>query len=104
MQGVIYWGYKMKYLLAIFLGCSVVFGFLSYYYHNRADSYCELWKNSQANIDYLVQKRREDNEKTIQIAERNRELEAEAEKDKPYFDWSSDISNTSVILRLKGKQ
>lgn len=49
----------------------------------------------------MVQKRREDNEKAIQVAERNRELEAEAEKDKSYFDWNYDISHTNVILRLR---
>lgn len=91
----------MRYLLAIFLACSVVLGFLAYYYHNRADSYCELWKSATANVDYLVKKRREDNEKTILISERNKELEEAAKNDEPYFDWSYDISHTSVVLRLQ---
>lgn len=91
----------MKYITAIFLACSVVFGFLAYYYHQRADSYCELWKNEQANNDYLVTERKKDHEKTIQIAERNRELEKEAENDKSTFDWNYNISNSPVILRLQ---
>lgn len=91
----------MRYLLAIFIGCSVVFGFLAYYYHNRADSYCELWKSATANVGYLVKKRREDNEKTILISERNKELEEAAKNDESYFDWNYDISHTAVILRLQ---
>lgn len=90
----------MRYLLAIFFILSVVFGFGVYYYHDRANSYCELWKNSQANIDYLIQKRREDNEKTLLIAERNKELEEAAKQDK-LFDWNADISNTAVIRKLQ---
>ena len=91
----------MKYITAIFLALSVVFGFLAYYYHERASSYCELWKNSEANNDYLVKERKKDHEKTIQIAERNRELEKEAENDKSTFDWNYNISNSPVILRLQ---
>ena len=91
----------MRYLLAIFLACSVVFGFLAYYYHNRADSYCELWKSSQANVDYLVKKRKEDNEKAIFISQRNRELEEEAKNDKSNFDWYFPIGSSPVILRLR---
>ena len=91
----------MRYLLAIFIGYSVVFSFLAYYYHNRADSYCELWKNSQANTDFLIQKRRKDNEKAIQIAERNRKLEEEAKNDKSDFDWYFPIGSSPVILQLR---
>lgn len=87
------------YLLAVFLTLSVVFGFLAYYYHTRADSYCELWKSSQANVDYLVKKRKEDNEKTILISERNKELEEAARQDN--FDWMADISNSAVVKRLQ---
>lgn len=65
----------MKYLLAIFLGCSVVCGILAYYYHTKANSYCELWKNSQANADFLIQKRREDNEKAMEASLRQEQLE-----------------------------
>jgi hypothetical protein len=79
----------------------VLFGFLAYYYHDRASSYCELWKNSEANNDYLINERKKDHEKTIQIAERNRELEKEAENDKSTFDWNYNISNSPVILRLQ---
>ena len=91
----------MRYLLGIFFIFSVTFGFLSYYYYKRADSYHELWKNSEANNDYLIGERKRDHEKTIRIVERNRELEKEAEKDKAYFDWNADIRNTSVIKRLQ---
>lgn len=91
----------MKYLLAIFFILSVVFGFGVYYYHNRANSYCELWKKSQANITVLIKQREKDYADTLQIAERNRELEAEAKKDKAVFDWNADISHTAVIKRLQ---
>ena len=89
----------MKYITAIFFILSVVLGFGVYYYHNRANSYCELWKNTQANNDYLIKQRKKDYETTIQIAERNRELEEAARQDS--FDWMADISNTSVIKRLQ---
>ena len=91
----------MRYLLAIFFACSMVFAFLAYYYHERADSYCELLKRNKANVDFLIRERRKDIEKTIQISERNRELEEEAKMDKSYFDWNYDISHTNVILRLR---
>ena len=91
----------MRYLSAIFLALSVVCGILAYYYHTKANSYCELWKNSQANADFLIQKRREDNEKTLAISERNRQLEEAAEMDKSVFDWNYDISHTSVVLQLQ---
>lgn len=91
----------MRYLLAIFLGCSVVFGFLTYYYHARASSYCELWKKSQANIDFLIKQRKKDYEDTMAISLRNKELEKAAAKDKAYFDWNYNIANTSVIKQLQ---
>lgn len=91
----------MRYLLAIFLGCSVVFGFLAYYYHARAESYCELWKNSEANNNLLIKQRKKDYADKLAISERNKELEKAATKDKAYFDWNADISNTAVIKRLQ---
>lgn len=91
----------MRYLLAFFLVFSAVLGFLAYYYQKKADSYCELWKNTQANVDYLIKQRKKDYEDTIQISQRNRELEEEAKKDKAYFDWNANISNTSVIKCLQ---
>lgn len=65
----------MRYLSAIFLALSVVCGALAYYYHTKANSYCELWKNSQANTDFLINKRREDNEKALESDKRKTELE-----------------------------
>ena len=91
----------MRYLMAIFLGCSVVFGLLAYYYHARATSYCELWKNSEANNAYLISERRKDHAATLAISERNKELEKAAAKDKAYFDWNANIANTAVIKRLQ---
>lgn len=104
MQDVIYWGYKMKYITAIFLALSVVCGALAYYYHTKANSYCELWKNSQANTDFLINKRREDNEKALEISEHVRQLEEAAKMDKSSFDWSYDISHSPVILRLQSNK
>lgn len=86
--------------MAIFLGCSVVFGFLAYYYHARATSYCELWKKSQANNDFLIKQRKKDYEDTLAISERNKELEKEAAKDKS-FDWGFYIGDSPVIKRLQ---
>lgn len=93
----------MKYLMAIFLACSVVFGFLAYYYNQRASSYCELWKNSQANNDYLIKQREKDYENTLAISERNKELEEEVQNDKSTFDWNFPIAGSPVILRLQSK-
>ena len=91
----------MKYVIAIFLVIIGVLAFWGYYNQQRANSYCELWKNSEANNDYLLKERKKDHEKTIQIAERNRELEKEAENDKSAFDWNFPIGNSPVILRLQ---
>ncbi len=86
--------------MAIFLGCSVVFGFLAYYYHARATSYCEMWKKSQANNDFLIKQRKKDYEDTMAISERNKELEKAAAKDKA-FDWGFYIGDSPVIKRLQ---
>lgn len=94
-------GKFMRYLLAIFLGCSVVLGVLAYYYHARATSYCEMWKKSQANNDFLIKQRKKDYENTLAISERNKELEKAAAKDKTFFDWNANISNSAVIKRLQ---
>lgn len=93
----------LKYVALIFLGCSVVFGALAYYYHARAESYCEMWKKSKANNDFLVNQRRKDYEDTLAISKRNKELEEEAIKDKSYFNWMADISRSGVIVKLKQK-
>lgn len=90
----------MRYLMAIFLGCSVVFGLLAYHYHARATSYCEAWKKSQANINLLIKQRKKDYEDTLAISERNKELEKEAAKDKA-FDWGFYIGDSPVIKRLQ---
>ena len=90
----------MRYLTAIFLGCSVIFGFLAYYYHARAESYCELWKNSEANNNLLIKQRKKDYADKLAISERNKELEKEAAKDKA-FDWGFYIGDSPVIKRLQ---
>lgn len=90
----------MKYLVAIFLALSVVLGFIAYYYHDRANSYCELWKNSEANNYILVKQRKKDYEDTLAIHRRNQELEQAVKLDKS-FDWNTDISNSPVIKRLQ---
>lgn len=41
------------------------------------------------------------NQEKILLSKRNAELEKEATKDKAYFNWNADISNTSVIKRLQ---
>lgn len=41
------------------------------------------------------------NENVIELQKRNEELEALAKQDE--FDWTADISNTFVILRLKDR-
>lgn len=91
----------LKYITLIFLGCSVMLGVLTYYYHERAESYCEKWKNSEANNVFLIKQRKKDYEDTLAISERNKELEKAATKDKAYFDWNADISNTAVIKQLQ---
>lgn len=91
----------MKYITAIFLALSVVCGILAYYYHTKANSYCELWKSTQANNEFLINQRRKDYENTLAISEQNRQLEEAAKVDKSTFDWNYDISHTNVILQLQ---
>lgn len=91
----------MKYITAIFLGCSVVFGFLAYYYHNRADSYCELWKSATANVDYLIKQREKDYAKALETSKRQEELE-EAVKQSKESCWNRVIpDNDSVLIRVR---
>lgn len=91
----------MKYITVIFLACSVVFGFLAYYYHNRADSYCELWKNSEANNNYLIKQREKDYADTLAISRKAKEIEEAAKLDKSTFDWYYPIADSVVIRRLQ---
>jgi hypothetical protein len=90
----------MRYLLTIFLACSVVLGFLAYYYHNRANSYCELWKNTQANNDYLIKQREKDIADTLEVSKRNAELEELAKNSKESC-WNRVIpADDSILIRL----
>ena len=90
----------MRYLLAIFLVLSVVLGFMAYYYHNRADSYCELWKNTKANNDYLIKQREKDIADTLEVSKRNEELEDLAKKSSESC-WNRVVpADDSVLIRL----
>ena len=90
----------MKYLMAIFLACSVVFGFLAYYYNQRASSYCELWKNSQANNDYLIKQREKDYENTLEVSRRATELEELAKSSNEPCWYRVIPADDSVLIRL----
>ena len=90
----------MRYLLLIFLALSAVFGFLAYYYHERADSYCELWKSSKASIDYLIKQREKDNAKELEASRKISELEELAKSSKESC-WNRVISaDDAVLVRL----
>ena len=91
----------MKYVIAIFLVIIGLLAFWGYYNQRRAESYCELWKNEQANNDYLIKQRKKDHEDTLAVSQRNKELEEAHKLDKSTFDWNYDISNSPVILRLR---
>ena len=92
---------SMRYLTTILFACIVLVSAVAYYYHGKAKSYCELWKNSEANNAYLIRERRKDHAATLAISERNKELEEASTKDKDYFDWNANISNTAVIKQLQ---
>lgn len=90
----------MRYLLAIFLVCSVCLGFLAYYYHERADSYCELWKNSKANEEFLIKQREKNYEKALETSKRQEELEELAKASEEPC-WNRAISPVDpVLIRL----
>lgn len=97
MQGVIYWGCEMKYITAIFLALSVVCGILAYYYRTKANSYCELWKNSQANTDFLIKQREKNYEKALETSKRQEELEELAKASEEPC-WSRAISPVDPVL------
>lgn len=91
----------MRYLLAIFLTMSALFGFLAYYYHDRASSYCELWKNSEANNSYLIKQREKDHENALESSRRQAELEELAKLSNESC-WHRIIpANDTVLVRLK---
>lgn len=91
----------MRYLIVILLACSVVLGIMAYYYHDRANSYCELWKNSEANNTYLIKQREKDHADTLAVSIKNRELE-EAAKLSSEPCWNRVIpANDTVLVRLQ---
>lgn len=91
----------MKYVIAIFLVIIGVLAFWGYYNKQRADSYCELWKNSEANNTYLIKQREKDHADTLAISIKNRELE-EAAKLSSEPCWNRVIpANDTVLVRLQ---
>ena len=90
----------MKYITAIFFILSVVLGFGVYYYHNRANSYCELWKSATANVNYLVKQREKDYANALETSRRQSELE-EAVKLSKESCWNRVIpADDAVLVRL----
>jgi hypothetical protein len=92
--------YKV-YVSLVFLALVAALCFGVYYYHEKSESYCSLYKNALANNNVLIKRMEKVYADTLEVSERNRKLEEEAKKDKGYFDWYVDISNTSVIRRLR---
>ncbi|MBO7735313.1 MAG: hypothetical protein J6S67_22295 [Methanobrevibacter sp.] len=86
-----------KYL--IFFIIVVVLGFGVYYYREESKHYADMYNNAQANAEFLIKQRERDNEKTLAISERNRELEQAAKLDKS-FDWHTHLPSGAILDRL----
>jgi len=90
----------MRYLMAIFLVLSAVLGFCAYFYYQKSESYCELWKNAQANSNFLIKVVERNNEKALEASRRAEELE-ELVKLSSESCWNRVIPNSdSVLVRL----
>lgn len=88
-----------KYL--IFLAISAVLGFLAYFYYQKSESYCELWKSATANVNYLVKQREKDYAKALEASKRQEALE-EAVKQSSESCWNRVIpDNDSVLIRVR---
>lgn len=57
--------------------------------------------NLTANVEVLINGRRKDYENKVELAKRNEELEQAAKKDTSCFTWTTDISASPIMRKLR---
>lgn len=57
--------------------------------------------NLSANVEILLNRSKKDYADKIELAKRNEELEQEAQKDTSCFTWTTDISDSTIVKRLR---
>jgi len=85
------------YLGLVFLALIAVLCFGVYYYHEKSESYCSLYKNAIANNNILIKAREKDYEKILETSRRQQELEELAKLSNESC-WSRIISSTDPVL------
>ena len=93
-----------KIYIEIIVFLCFVLGFYIYKdYSNKTKITSLTTQNSalKGNIQLMEKRLEKEHADTLAISERNKELEKAAAKDKAYFDWNADISNSAVIKQLQ---
>lgn len=83
---------------------AVAFGlacFVAVYRGNTIDSLNERVGTLSANVETLIKGREKDHADKVELAKRNEELEQDAKKDTSCFTWTTDISTSPVVMRLR---
>lgn len=57
--------------------------------------------NLTANVNVLIEGRKKDYADKVELAKRNEELEQEAQKDTSCFTWTTDISGSPILVKLR---
>lgn len=92
--------YKV-YLSLVFLALVAVLCFGVYYYHEKSESYCSLYKNALANNNVLIKRMEKDNAKELEASKRISELEELAKSSKESC-WNRIIpTDDAILVRLK---
>lgn len=75
--------------------------FVIYHRGNIIESQNSKIDNLTANVEVLINGRKNDYENKVELAKRNEELEQAAKKDTACFTWNTDISNHALTIELR---
>lgn len=87
--------------LAISLIAFAVAVFIILHRGNVIDSQKEQISGLTANVNLLIDGRKKDYADKVELAKRNEELEQAAKKDTSCFTWTTDISHSLVVQKLR---
>lgn len=78
-----------------------VASFIAVHRGNTIDRQTAKIDSLTANVETLIKGREKDYADKVELAKRNEELEAEAQKDTTCFTWNTDISHSHIVQRLR---
>ena len=87
--------------LVIVTAIAIVIGFGFIYRGNVINEKDRRIETLEANTELLIKGRKNDYQNKVELAERVEELHKLAEQDKNCFTWTTDISNSPVVRRLR---